>query len=203
MTVSIGTSSQATAGLFSINNTAIPLRLHTELLGLPSFEANLSTTLTNKSEPETMQQIARWPFYAYLAGTMFCLLVSSACHLLSCHSEHTCYIMLTCDPIFGNLYMGFITVFGRASVFVSLVPVFERPEFRIVRTGLFACMGLSGLVPIMHKMVAFGDRPEAVITTAYENVMLCFYGVGVIVYALRTPERWLPGKFDLIGHCHQ
>jgi len=99
--------------------------------------------------------------------------------------------------------MGFITVFGVASVFVSLVPVFERPEFTMVRAGLFACMGLSGLVPIMHKMVAFGDRPEAVITTAYEIVMLSFYGIGVTVYALRIPERWLPGKFDLIGHSHQ
>jgi len=182
---------------------------------------------SSQAEENTMHQpISRWPSYAYLAGAMFCLLVSSACHLLSCHSEHTCYVMLRldyggisalivtsfyplvyytfiCDPFSRNLYMGFITVFGVASVFVSLVPVFERPEFTMVRAGLFACMGLSGLVPIMHKMVAFGDRPEAVITTAYEIVMLSFYGIGVIVYALRIPERWLPGKFDLIGHSHQ
>ncbi|XP_020240892.1 heptahelical transmembrane protein ADIPOR3-like [Asparagus officinalis] len=200
--------------MLSVNGVSIPLKLHQELLVLPSFE------------PKTIKPIARWPFYTYLTGAMFCLLISSLCHLLSCHSKHTCYVMLrldytgisalivtsfypllyytfACDPFFRNLYMSFITVFGLASVIVSLVPVFEKPEFLMVRTGLFACMGFSGLVPIIHKMVAFGDRPEAVITTVYELMMLSFYGVGVIVYALRIPERWLPGKFDLIGHSHQ
>ena len=222
MMVSINTSGQAIAGPSSINNTT----LHSELPVLPSFQAYLSTTTTDKSEPESMQPITRWPLYAYLAGAMSCLLVSSACHLLSCHSERMCYIMnrldyggisalivtsfyptvyytFTTDPFFCNLYMGFITVFGVASVLVSLVPAFERPEFRMIRAGLFACMALSVLVPIMHKMVVFGDRPEAVITTACEIVVLSFYGVGVIVYAWRIPERWLPGKFDLIGHSHQ
>ncbi|XP_020243814.1 heptahelical transmembrane protein 4-like [Asparagus officinalis] len=218
--VSIDTGFQTSTSLSSVSNSSIPLKLHQELLVLPTFEANLT------DEHRTIQSIARWPFYAYLAGAMFCLLISSACHLLSCHSEHTCYVMLrldyagisalivtsfyplvyytfTCDPFFRNLYMGFITVFGLASVLVSLVPVFERPEFRMVRTGLFVCMAFSGLVPIMHKTVAFGDRPEAIITTLYELMMLSLYGIGVIVYALRIPERWLPGKFDLIGHSHQ
>lgn len=212
MMASIDTSTDAGASLSSMHNVSSPLNL--ELVGLPSYE------------PETSRPITRWPLYSYLGGAMFCLLISSACHLLSCHCERTSYVMLrldyggisalivtsfyplvyysfACAPFFRNLYMGFITVFGIASVLVSLVPVFERPEFRMFRTGLFGCMALSGLVPIMHKMAAFGDRPEAVLTTAYELLMLSSYGLGVIVYALRIPERWMPGKFDLIGHSHQ
>lgn len=30
-----------------------------------------------------------------------------------------------------------------------------------------------------------------------------FYGLGVVVYATRVPERWKPGKFDLVGNSHQ
>lgn len=30
-----------------------------------------------------------------------------------------------------------------------------------------------------------------------------FYAAGVVVYAARVPERWLPGGFDLVGHSHQ
>lgn len=72
-----------------------------------------------------------------------------------------------------------------------------------MRAGLFVCMALSGLVPIMHKLMAFGDRPEAVVTAGYEMIMGAFYALGVIVYAARVPERWMPGRFDLAGHSHQ
>ncbi|XP_039137419.1 heptahelical transmembrane protein 4-like [Dioscorea cayenensis subsp. rotundata] len=168
----------------------------------------------------------RWPLYAYLFGVMFCLLTSSACHLLSCHSEHCAYTMLRldytgistlivtsfyplvyytfmCDPFFRNLYIGFITVFGVAAVLASLVPVFQTPEFRSVRALLFFCMGVSGLVPIIHKLMVFGKEPVAVMTAVYELVMGSFYGLGVVVYAVRVPERWMPGKFDIVGHSHQ
>ena len=171
-------------------------------------------------------RVARWPFYAYLCGAMFCLLMSSACHLLACHSEHACYVLLRldyagitglivtsfyplvyytflCDPLVQALYLGFITASGAAAVAVSLLPVFERPELRWARAGLFACMGMSGLVPIVHKMVVFGARPEAVVTTGYEMAMGASYLAGVAVYATRVPERWMPGRFDLAGHSHQ
>ncbi|XP_006649572.2 heptahelical transmembrane protein ADIPOR3-like [Oryza brachyantha] len=171
-------------------------------------------------------QVARWPFYAYLCGAMFCLLMSSACHLLACHSEHASYVLLRldyagitglivtsfyplvyytflCDPFFRTLYLGFITLFGAAAVAVSLMPVFEAPELRWARAALFTCIGTSGLVPIVHKMLVFGARPEAVLTTGYEMAMGAFYLAGVVVYATRVPERWMPGKFDLAGHSHQ
>uniref|UniRef100_A0ACD5TUU5 Uncharacterized protein n=1 Tax=Avena sativa TaxID=4498 RepID=A0ACD5TUU5_AVESA len=170
--------------------------------------------------------VTRWPFYAYLCGAMFCLLMSSGCHLLSCHSEHACYVLLRldyagitglivtsfyplvyytflCDPFYRDLYLGAITVFGAAAVAVSMLPVFEAPELRWARAALFACMAASGLVPIVHKLLVFGARPEAVLTTGYEVAMGAFYLAGVVVYGARVPERWLPGKFDLFGHSHQ
>jgi adiponectin receptor len=170
--------------------------------------------------------VTRWPFYAYLCGAMFCLLMSSGCHLLSCHSEHACYVLLRldyagitglivtsfyplvyytflCDPFYRNLYLGAITVFGVAAVAVSMLPVFEAPELRWARAALFACMAASGLVPIVHKLLVFGARPEAVLTTGYEVAMGAFYLAGVVVYGARVPERWMPGKFDLFGHSHQ
>ncbi|KAF7055085.1 hypothetical protein CFC21_062660 [Triticum aestivum] len=170
--------------------------------------------------------VERWPFYTYLCGAMFCLLMSSGCHLLACHSEHASYVLLRldyagitglivtsfyplvyytflCDPFSRTLYLGSITVFGAAAVAVSLLPVFEAPELRWARAALFVCMGASGLVPIVHKMLVFGARPEAVVTTGYEVAMGVFYLAGVLVYATRVPERWMPGRFDLVGHSHQ
>ena len=113
------------------------------------------------------------------------------------------YYTFTCDPFLCRVYISFITLFGLATVLVFLIPVFQTPEFRLVRSMLFACMAVSGLVPILHKVVVYGDRPEAIVTAQYELVMMAFYGVGVVIYAARVPERWMPGKFDLVGHSHQ
>ncbi|XP_009389658.2 heptahelical transmembrane protein 4 [Musa acuminata AAA Group] len=228
MMVPVGSSmaSSGSSDLANVSSTITDisgsLRLHHhELVALSLSPANLTGATA-----DAVEQATRWPFYAYLCGAMLCLLMSSTCHLLYCHSEHTCYLMLRldyagiialivtsfyplvyysflCQPYFQYLYLSFITVFGIAALLVSLVPVFETPEFRTVRAGLFACMALSGLVPILHKVMLFGDQPEAVLTAGYEAAMGAFYGIGVFVYATRIPERWMPGKFDLAGHSHQ
>ncbi|CAA0375978.1 unnamed protein product [Arabidopsis thaliana] len=97
-----------------------------------------------------------------------------------------------------NLYLGFITILGIATVLVSLLP-----EFRVVGASLFFGMGFSGLAPILHKLIIFWDQPEALHTTGYEILMGLLYGLGALVYATRIPERWMPGKFDIAGHSHQ
>lgn len=199
---------------------------------LPVTNSYISPKLANNSTYESTMghhrglHVTRWPFFAFLFGAMVCLLTSSACHLLMCHSEQCAYKMLrldytgiatlivtsfyplvyypfACDPLICSLYISFITLFGLATILASLVPAFQAPEFRTARALLFACMAMSGVVPIAHKVIVLGDRPEAIVTARYEMVMGLFYGLGAVIYATRAPERWMPGKFDLVGHSHQ
>ncbi|KAL1310398.1 hypothetical protein HN51_053028 [Arachis hypogaea] len=179
-----------------------------------------------KGDMVSMEPITRWPFYAFLGGAMFCLLASSTCHLLSCHSQRLSYIMLRidyagiaaliatsfyptvyysfmCNPFFCYLYLGFITVMGIATIIFSLLPFFQKSEFRKYRATLFFLMGFSGIAPIMHKVIIHKHQPEALQTTSYEILMGVLYGLGALVYATRIPERWMPGKFDIAGHSHQ
>lgn len=188
--------------------------------------SGIKEELANMIAPVTVRPITRWPFFAFLGGAMFCLLASSTCHLLSCHSERMSYIMLRldyagiaalisssfyppvyysfmCHPFFCNLYLSLITLLGIATIIVSLLPVFQNPEYRSFRAAMFFTMGVSGAGPILHKLVLYHDRPEAVHTTRYEVLMGALYGIGALVYALRVPERWMPGKFDIAGHSHQ
>ncbi|XWS45125.1 hypothetical protein CRYUN_Cryun15aG0110200 [Craigia yunnanensis] len=187
---------------------------------------NVKEDVANIIAPLMVRPITRWPFFVFLGGAMFCLQASSTCHLLSCHSERLSYVMLRldyagiaalistsfyppvyysfmCDPFFCNLYMGFITVLGVATILFSLLPVFQNPEFRSIRASLFFGMGMSGLAPILHKLILFWHQPEALHTTGYEVLMGLLYGIGALVYATRIPERWMPGKFDIAGHSHQ
>ncbi|CAN0917810.1 Heptahelical transmembrane protein 4 [Linum grandiflorum] len=195
---------------------------HTDVCRLRSMTDDVG----NMIAPLMVRPITRWPFFAFMGGAMFCLLASSICHLFSCHSERMAYIMLRvdyagiaaliatsfyppvyysfmCNPFFCNLYLGFITLFGITTVLFSLLPVFQNPEWRIVRASLFSFMGLSGAAPILHKLIVFWHQPEALHTTGYEILMGFFYGLGAVVYATRVPERWMPGKCDLAGHSHQ
>ncbi|CAI0393438.1 unnamed protein product [Linum tenue] len=171
--------------------------------------------------------ITRWPFYIFMGGAMFCLLSSSICHLFSCHSQRMSYIVhrvdytgialliatsfyppvyysFMCSPFFCNLYLGAITVMGIVTMIFSLLPTFQRPEFRSFRASLFFGMGVSGVVPILHKLILYGTHhPEALQTTVYEVLMGVLYGLGALIYATRVPERWKPGCFDLAGQSHQ
>ncbi|KEH35830.1 hypothetical protein MtrunA17_Chr3g0134921 [Medicago truncatula] len=176
--------------------------------------------------PSIVPPITRWPFYAFLGGAMFCLLASSTCHLLACHSQRLSYIMLRidyagiaaliatsfyppvyysfmCNPFFCYLYLGFITLMGVATIVFSLLPFFQKSEFRKYRASLFFMMGFSGVAPIMHKLILHREEPEALQTTGYEILMGVLYGLGALIYVARIPERWMPGKFDIAGHSHQ
>ncbi|XP_057730266.1 heptahelical transmembrane protein 4-like [Arachis stenosperma] len=193
-----------------------------------SFVSSYSYDIFNamKGDMVSMEPITRWPFYAFLGGAMFCLLASSTCHLLSCHSQRLSYIMLRidyagiaaliatsfyptvyysfmCNPFFCYLYLGFITVMGIATIIFSLLPFFQKSEFRKYRATLFFLMGFSGIAPIMHKVIIHKHQPEALQTTSYEILMGVLYGLGALIYATRIPERWMPGKFDIAGHSHQ
>ncbi|KAL2346487.1 hypothetical protein Fmac_000487 [Flemingia macrophylla] len=178
------------------------------------------------ASPLIVQPITRWPFYAFLGGAMFCLLASSTCHLLACHSQRLSYIMLRidyagiaaliatsfyppvyysfmCNPFFCFLYLGFITLMGIATIIFSLLPFFQKSEFRKYRASLFFLMGFSGMAPIIHKLILHKNQPEALQTTGYEILMGVLYALGAIIYVTRIPERWMPGKFDIAGHSHQ
>ncbi|XP_049384677.1 heptahelical transmembrane protein 4-like [Solanum stenotomum] len=212
--------------IIDLLNNCLPERFshsnHTDVCVLRSVKEDVANILA----PLLVRPITRWPFYAFLGGAMLCLLASSTCHLLSCHSERLSYIMLRfdyagiaalistsfyppvyysfmCYPFFCNLYLGFITLLGIGTILGSLLPVFQTPEYRVIRASLFFGMGLSGAVPILHKLVLFWHQPEAHHTTGYELLMGIFYGIGALIYAMRVPERWMPGKFDIAGHSHQ
>ena len=78
---------------------------------------------------------------------------------------------------------------GIATISVSLFSVFQKPEYRALRAGLLFGMGVSGVVPVLHKLIMFRNQPEALHTTGYEILMVLFYDLGALVYATRIPER--------------
>ncbi|KAJ3679146.1 hypothetical protein LUZ60_017157 [Juncus effusus] len=197
------------------------------LVGAASFitldtpTATQSLATPNPSPPST-----QWPFFVFLAGSMFCLLSSSCCHLLCCHSHRLnlflirldyvgiavmivasffppIYYIFECDPHWQFVYLSAISVFGAVTVYTLLNPHLSTSKFRTYRALLFAGMGFSGIVPAVHATIVNWDEPQRNLTLAYEAAMALSYLTGTVFYVTRIPERWRPGLFDLAGHSHQ
>lgn len=96
------------------------------------------------------------------------------------------------------IYLSVVCVLGCLSIIVSLFDKFSEPNLRPLRAGVFASFGLSGIVPAIHYSLMegwFSQISQA--TLGWLILMGCLYIIGAMFYALRVPERWFPGKFDL------
>jgi adiponectin receptor len=157
---------------------------------------------------------------------MICLLTSASCHWFCCHCQSTndvvwkldylaiaglvctsffppVYYAFMCTPHWRNLYLSAIVILSVATGVISLFPKFNHPTYQPLRAGVFSGMALSGIVPCFHKAAFLHPEPIAYRTTACELGMGLIYIAGAVVYAMKVPEKWLPGRFDIIGHSHQ
>ncbi|XP_027331525.1 heptahelical transmembrane protein 1 [Abrus precatorius] len=170
--------------------------------------------------------IARWPFFVFLAGSMFCLFSSSMCHLFCCHSHDLnlflwrldyvgiavmiitsffpqIYYVFLCEPHWQIIYLAGITAMGLFTIATMLSPTLSTGKYRAFRAMLFCSMGLFGIVPAVHACFVNWSNPKRNVTLAYESTMALSYLTGTLFYVTRIPERWKPGWFDLAGHSHQ
>ncbi|XP_067616576.1 adiponectin receptor protein [Eurosta solidaginis] len=207
-------------------------RVHTEtgniwthLLGCVAF---IGVALYFLSRPSVEIQIQeKIIFGAFFAGAIICLGFSFAFHTLSCHSVEIGKLFSKLDYcgiallIMGSfvpwLYYGFychyqpkviylsvVCVLGTMSIIVSLWDKFSEPALRPLRAGVFMSFGLSGIIPAIHYSLMegwFSQISQA--SLGWLILMGLLYILGAMLYALRVPERWFPGKFDIWFQSHQ
>ncbi|KAH7301601.1 hypothetical protein KP509_23G034100 [Ceratopteris richardii] len=172
-----------------------------------------------------MQRVTTWPFFVYMCGSMFCLLMSSVYHLLTCHSHVIAALVLRldytgimvmivrsffppilyifqCDPALSWFYLTTISIMGIATLGVLLVPAFLTGAYRSLHVLLFMAMGLSGFIPVIHGILRNWGDHLLLVTMEVEMGMVICYMLGAFIYVARVLERWGPGSFDLGGHSH-
>ena len=71
-------------------------------------------------------------------------------------------------------------------------------RFRPLRAGVFITFGLSGIAPATHYCVVNGwDKAVDQVAIGWLILMGCLYITGALLYAVRIPERFFPGKLDI------
>lgn len=113
------------------------------------------------------------------------------------------YYGFMCNNTLRDIYLVAITVIGCLTIMVTMLPVFQTVKYHKFRASMFFGMGVSGVVPCIHKLFLHSTEPGAIKTLTLEVLMGMLYAAGAVVYATRIPERWAPGKFDIAGNSHQ
>lgn len=90
-----------------------------------------------------------------------------------------------------------------AAVTVSMSEKFSSNNYRHVRALVFYSFGIFGFVPLVHWYYEHMDVIEQMTDSIFRAfrflaLMGILYTIGVIFYALRIPERFYPGKFDVL-----
>ncbi|PQE12367.1 hemolysin-III channel Izh2 protein [Rutstroemia sp. NJR-2017a BVV2] len=166
-------------------------------------------------------------FGIFFFGVACCFSLSSLFHTLSNHSEKVAKIWLefdfmgivvlmwgsmvptvyhgfVCDPLLQKVYWSMITLFAFSCILITLIPAFRTPTFRVYRTLMYAGLGLSALVFIIHSIAIYGwNLQYHRLSLEWIAAMAGLNFVGALAYSLRIPEKWYPGKFDIYGNSHQ
>jgi adiponectin receptor len=90
----------------------------------------------------------RWPLFVFLAGAMFCLLCSSFCHLLCCHSHSLSLFLVRLD------YVG-IAVMIVTSFFPPIYYIFQcDPQWQIVYLTTISAFGLMAIYTLLDPRLS-------------------------------------------------
>ncbi|CEG67218.1 hypothetical protein RMATCC62417_03680 [Rhizopus microsporus] len=204
--------------LFKLHNETMNIWSH--LLGFIFFSF-LSVNVFQRKFPEASTHDLLI-FTAFCFASLLCLLCSSIYHTFICHAAHHVksftatldYIGITflitasicvivhfgfyCDPTSRNRYMIFSCLIGSIGVILPFFRFFDTKRYRPLRIGLFVAMAFSSIVPLLHMITAKGwtESFEFLKPALLGSLM---YLCGVTIYAKRFPEKFFPGKFDLMG----
>jgi len=197
----------------------------THMLGCIAF-LGVAGFFLSCSDPEIRNE-DKLVFTAFFTGACVCLGLSTCFHTFLCHSEWAgqlfskldyvgiallimgsfvpwLYYSFYCDFFPRVIYLCIEIILGLTSIFVSLWPRFGEPKYRPLRAGVFMSFGLSGVVPAVHYSLAEGWlKALNQASLGWLILMGLLYIIGTMFYALRIPERFFPGKFDIWFQSHQ
>lgn len=176
---------------------------------------------------ETASQSDVMAFGCFFVGAAFSLGMSATFHTIMDHSPlvarvgntldyigivgliigsfvPSVYYGFYCLPALQRLYWGMICTIGLCCTCVSVIPQFRTPQWRSFRAVMFVSMGLSAVFPVVHGVRLYGvEQMARQIGLGWLLLQGFLYILAASVYAARIPERFRPGKFDILGSSHQ
>ncbi|CAL8576031.1 hypothetical protein XPA_001923 [Xanthoria parietina] len=166
-------------------------------------------------------------FSTFFYGVAICFLLSSTYHIISNHSPNvqkfgnqldylgivilmwgstipSIYYGFHCDPRLQRVYWFNVSVLASLCIIATLHPNFRHPTFRPYRAAMYAGLGLSAVIFVIHGILLHGwSLQNQRMSLDWMALMATFNLVGATVYAARIPEKLCPYRYDIFGSSHQ
>ncbi|CAG2115895.1 unnamed protein product, partial [Medioppia subpectinata] len=170
-------------------------------------------------------------YVSFFVSVVTCLALSSSYHTMLCHSENVYNIFLKldfvgitviitghyipylwygyhCMPTKRTLYLTITICLAVTTIGVILSDTMAKPNYRLLRTVVFATFSAFGILPIIHFLSLYGldyiySHPYLSTALMCLILMSFLHIVGAFLYCSQIPERFFPGKCDYWFHSHQ
>lgn len=166
-------------------------------------------------------------FSTFFYGVSICFVFSATYHIISNHSPKvqkmgnqldylgivilmwgstipSIYYGFYCDPRLQKIYLANVSFLATLCVVATLHPRFRHPTLRPYRAAMYAGLGLSAVVFVIHGVLLHGwTLQNRRMSLDWMGLMAFFNLTGAVIYAARVPERLRPLKYDIYGSSHQ
>lgn len=166
-------------------------------------------------------------FSTFYFGVAICFLLSATFHIVANHSERvaifgnqldylgvvvlmwgstlpTVYYGFYCDQKLQKVYWVIVSILAIACAITTFNARFRHPSLRPYRTIMYAGLGLSSIIFVIHGVVKHGWKTQNYrMSLDWMILMASLNFIGAFTYAARIPERWYPRTFDIYGGSHQ
>ena len=115
------------------------------------------------------------------------------------------HFALRCAPSdLRFVYFAVISITAGLCAALTLRPCFCLPRFRKLRTLIYFFLGASLFVPLYPAWKLFGSVEMLDKAAGWRSflALALVNSLGGVTYTARVPERWFPGRFDLLGQSH-
>lgn len=99
------------------------------------------------------------------------------------------YYGFYCTPSLQRTYYTLVSVLAAGCVYATLHPAFRRPKYRPYRAVMYAGLGLSFIIPIVHGVTKFGWETQLWrMSLDWMALMATLNLTGGTLYALRVSQ---------------
>lgn len=86
---------------------------------------------------------------------------------------------------------------------ISVREKFTNKEYHVIRGTMFLTFGISAAIPILHLKLFGAHGFDGSYDFSLWIIGGLSYIFGAILYIMKFPERYWPGRFCIFGNSHQ
>lgn len=155
--------------------------------------------------------------YTFLASTLFhtllcvskqahdrfiCLDFSGVSAILACCSISYTYPLYACHPTARLVWILALLLVNTAGIIGPSHKIWMTVDFKNGRVAVYACSALLSLLPFICYFILPSTRPVPQDILLRFGMTLLQLGFGALLFALKMPERFMPGFFDIWANSH-